>query len=223
MSFYGDFAEDGENLLNLQDRGDFNPEAKLDMKPLSLKIKAKSGASELKVACDVKAKGALAQKAELKFPGKDPEHSVTVKANDKEQEICCSLAPKQLLKGDGKTDLDFTLKHEKDSVSFETNLAAGGYNLAGLFPYSSVNITANMAKADKKVECEAKWSENFKYDKFHVGFENEFDQVTATGEGRKYKYLKEANALLGYESPVGLIWSRIACFNGDYSLMWMQE
>lgn len=29
--------------------------------------------------------------------------------------------------------------------------------------------------------------------------------------------------MLGFESPIGLIWSRISCFSGDYSLMGMHK
>ena len=104
-----------------------------------------------------------------------------MKANAKDQEVKCSLAPKQLLNGDGKTDLEFALKNitekGKEGVEFTAAVRAGGYNIAGINPYSSLDFTGAWNKADGAKSFEAIWSENFKYDAFHLGFENEFDDV----------------------------------------------
>ena len=63
------------------------------------------------MSADVKKDYSCANKAELSFPGKEEGHEISVQANKKDQEITCSLAPKQLLKGDGKTELEFTLQN----------------------------------------------------------------------------------------------------------------
>lgn len=122
----------------------------------------------------------LVQKADLKFPGsQDDGHEVSVSAKAEDQEITCALAPKKLLSGEGKTEFEFGLKNitkaGEEGVEVSANCMAGGYNIAGVYPYSALNFSATRAKADGEVECEMIWSENFKFDKFHVGFENEFD------------------------------------------------
>jgi len=121
-----------------------------------------------------------------------------------------------LLKGDGKSEFEFSLKNntkkDEEGLEFGATLMAGGYNVGGVFPYSVLDFTASRAKADGSTSWEMLWSENLKYDKFHVGFQNEIDDVKEASADRKYPYLKESNAMLGYESPIGLIWARVACF-----------
>jgi hypothetical protein len=84
-----------------------------------MKIKAKKGDSELKAQVDMKKKAVknddgtekveyqLKQRAELKFPGIEEGHEVSTWAAADNQWMKCSLAPKNLASGDGKTDLEF--------------------------------------------------------------------------------------------------------------------
>ena len=114
--------------------------------------------------------------------------------------------------------MEFSIKHQKKKYECELEVAAGGYSIAGVSPYSKVDIVADISKKDRSIEWSAVWSENLKYEAFHVGFKNVFDNVSKAEGTRKYPFLQEANALLAWDSPYGLIWSQIACFSGSYAL-----
>ena len=55
----------------------------------------------------------MVQGAELKFPGIEEGHEVNIEVDGLDIEASCTLAPKQLLKGNGRTTFKFAFKHNE--------------------------------------------------------------------------------------------------------------
>lgn len=165
-----------------------------------------------KVAYDTK------QRAELKFPGKEEGHEVKVWAAADNQWMKCALAPKNLASGDGKTDMEFKMENTKETLEASMDVRAGGYNLAGVYPYSALNVLASCEKATKAMTYEVAWSECFKFNSFSVGFENVFSSEDPE------KKLASSIASMAWDSPFGLYWAGTAItgknvtFNGMYNV-----
>ena len=160
----------------------------------------------------------FSQKAELQTEGHEPGSQLTLKGNAKEFELGYEWAPKELQPSVGQAGLEFQLKHGNDqSLETELELKAGGYDLGGVIPWSSLQVKAMRGNAASAVDgkqpwtFESKWTESFKYDDWFVGFKCNIDAETATNADRKYPYLKSAYALIAHQGALGNFWMRSMC------------
>ena len=177
----------------------------------------------LKVSNDLK--GSLkdknhtfAQKAELKTEGHEPGSEATLKGNAKEFEINYEWSPKELQPSVGQATVELQFKHGNDSsLEAECEVCAGGYDLGGLVPWSTLQLKMKR-DAPKDGNCpmdlSVKWSETFKVDEWYVGWENTFDR----NADRKYPYIKEAFALLAHKGQFGNFYMRTNCLENLIAL-----
>lgn len=89
---------------------------------------------------------------------------------------------------------------------------AGGYDVAGAVPYSSLGVNLKRG-APSGGKCpfgyNLTWSEAFRFQDAHLGFEAVFDDIT---KDRKWNYLKSTYAFLAYTGAQNAFF-RTACLD----------
>jgi len=152
-------------------------------------------------------------KAVLKTEGHAPGSEMELTVNAKEVAVKYGWEPEQLNhdKTVGGVELEF--KHGADS-SIEANatLMAGGYNVGGAIPFSSLGFNLKRG-APSGGKCpfgyQLSWSQLWRYDDFMLGYSSTFDDIKAD---RKYPYIESAHAFAAYTGAQNAFF-RSACLD----------
>jgi hypothetical protein len=189
------------------------------IKQLSLKLKSKQGKSDLTVSNDLKGsckKGdqTWSSKAVLKTEGHVAGSEVELTVNTKECGVKYAWEPEQLNHDKTSGSIEVELKHGNDSsLEASATLMAGGYDVAGAVPYSTLGINIKKDAPSGGPKCPfgytLTWSEAFRFQDFHLGFESVFDDIK---EGRKWAYIKSTYAFLAYTGAQNAFF-RTACLD----------
>lgn len=156
----------------------------------------------------------LKQRAELKFPAATEGHEVSTWCAADNQWMKYGFQTS--FSGKGKTDLEFKMENKADNLEASVDMRAGGYEVAGIAPYSAVNLLASCDKASKAMSYELAWSECVTMNSFAIGFENVFNYEDSA------KTLTSSIASMAWNSPFGLYWlggswtGKNCTFNGSY-------
>lgn len=170
--------------------------------------------NDLKGSCK-KGDQTWSSKAVLKTEGHVAGSELELTVNNKETGVKYAWEPEAINhdKTSGSVELEF--KHGNDSsLEAGATLMAGGYDIAGAVPYSTLGI--NIKKdAPSGGTCPfgytLTWSEAVRFQDFHIGFESVFDDIKAK-EGRKWAYIKSTYAFLAYTGAQNAFF-RTACLD----------